>query len=144
MAEILENKNERLEQSELTMPPEQREQLIAGYDRCMEEALKTGNMDMVDYYREKAASLKEAGIQEQQEYWQNKRQQREQEAAELQDRIRQDNIKRRTPNYGMPTTEEGWASKAAQEFKKNGESWYYNVCMTEAAKCHVKEALEGK
>jgi len=36
MAEILENKNERLEQSELTMPPEQREQLNNYISACEE------------------------------------------------------------------------------------------------------------
>ena len=40
-------------------------------------------------------------------------------------------------NYGTPTTEEGWKDQAATEFRKNGESSWYNYCMDQAAKCHV-------
>lgn len=144
MAEAFENKQEIREQAEQTMNAEQRDRLIEEYSRCIEDALREGSLDMVNYYKEKAAALKEARNQERQEYWENKRQQRAQEAAELQQRIQESNIERRTPNYGTPTTEEGWRHQAEIEFSKRGESWYYDVCMKEAAKCHVDEALDGK
>lgn len=148
MAQILESSNEVAERSEMTMTPAERNRLINEYSQCLEDARKAGNMDMVDYYNEKMEPLKEAQKQERQEYWkeywENKRQEIMEESRERQQKMAMDNIKRRTPNYGTPTTESGWADKAANEFRQNGESWYYNVCMNEAAKCHVEEALNKK
>lgn len=148
MAEILENKNELMEQREQTMSDAERNRLIGEYTKCIDDALREADMDTVNYYKEKLAPLKEARDAQRQEYWkeywENKRKEIIQESQERQQRMTQDNIKRRTPNYGTPTTEEGWAREAANEFKQRGESWYYNVCMTEAAKCHVDEALDRK
>lgn len=140
MAEILENKKKDLELAgEMTQAEGNR--MIDEYTAQIDEAMKNGNMDMAEYYREKRESIQEARNQHWKEYWENKKVEIQQEAAERQKRMTEDNIKRRTPTYGMPTTEAGWASKAAHEFEQNGESYFYNVCMKEAAKCHVNEAL---
>lgn len=140
MAEIIDKQQELTEQVEQIMSPEQRNRLIEQYDRSIEDALKEGRTDMAAYYREKARLLKEARIQEQQEYWANKKQALTEEQKQLQKEIQQANIERRTPTYGLPTTERGWLDKAKTEFKNHGESWYYRQCMNNAAKCHV----EGK
>lgn len=148
MAEILENKKELTEAPEQTMSDAERNRLIDEYSKCIDDALKAANPELVDYYKEKMAPLKEAADAQRQEYWkeywENKRQEILQESRERQKQMAADNIKRRTPNYGTPTTESGWADKAANEFRQHGESWYYNVCMNEAAKCHVEEALNKK
>lgn len=68
------------------------------------------------------------------EYWEAKREKIQAEQAE---RNRQQTLRRFEVNYGTPTTEEGWKAKAASEFRKNGESSWYNYCMDQAAKCHV-------
>ena len=71
------------------------------------------------------------------EYWEAKREKIQAEQAE---RDRQQTLRRFEVNYGTPTTEEGWKDKAVAEFRKSGESIWYNYCMEQAAKCHV----EGK
>ena len=144
MAEVLETRNETAEKAAEDLTSAERSRLIDEYNAQIQEALKDGNTDMADYYREKLEPIKEASNRYWKEYWENKRVEIRQENAERQKRMTEENIKRRTPNYGTPTTEDGWASKAASEFEKNGESWYYNVCMKEAAKCHVNEALNKK
>ena len=147
MAEVIDNKNERMEQmekTEQTMSVEECNRLIDEYTKCIDEAMKAGNMDMVDYYKEKREPIKEARNQKWKEHWENRREEIAQEAEELQKKIELGNIERRTPTYGLPTTEEGWRKKAEVEFRKSGESAYYKECMNEAAKYHVKEALDGK
>ena len=68
------------------------------------------------------------------EYWEAKREKIQADQAE---RNRQQILRRANVNYGSPTTEEGWKAKAAAEFRKSGESSWYNYCMDQAAKCHV-------
>lgn len=68
------------------------------------------------------------------EYWEAKREKIQAEQAE---HNRQQILRRANVNYGTPITEEGWKAKAASEFRKNGESSWYNYCMDQAAKCHV-------
>lgn len=144
MAEMIQNRSEVMEQTELTMSPEQRDQLIEQYNQCIDDALKEANMDMVDYYKEKLEPLKEARNREQREYWENKKQQIAEESAQRQKEMQLANIQRRTPTYGMPTTESGWLDWAKNEFRQHGESWYYNQCMKNAAECHVEESFYKK
>lgn len=58
MAEIMEN-TEVIEKAEQTMSPELLEQLQANYQENIQEAMKAGNQDMADYYKEQLAKLKE-------------------------------------------------------------------------------------
>ena len=76
---------------------------------------------------------RESGI-DAKEYWEAKR---EKLQAEQLERNRQQTLRRFDVNYGTPSTEEGWKADAATEYRKNGESSWYNYCMDQAAKCHV-------
>lgn len=140
--EMIGQKAAQLERLDLT--DAERDALIARYNEYSGEWLSKGNGALSKYYTEAARPLKEAQNRERKESWENKGKEYAREAAERQKQMQLDNIKRRTPNYGTPTTEEGWRHQAEVEFRQRGESWYYNVCMTEAAKCHVDEALKGR
>ena len=58
MAEIMENP-EVIEKAEQAMSPELLEQLQANYQENIQEAMKAGNQDMADYYKEQLAKLNE-------------------------------------------------------------------------------------
>lgn len=58
MAEIMETP-EVIEKAEQAMSPELLEQLQANYQENIQEAMKAGNQDMVDYYKEQLAKLNE-------------------------------------------------------------------------------------
>lgn len=141
MAEMIQEQLELAEQQELTMDPELRNQLIEQYDQSLGEATKEGATDMAEYYKEKAAALREAHNQKQLEYWQNKKQAILEEKQQREQEWRMDKAVHGAPDYAGHG---GWREseylyEAEKEYSKNGESAEFDRLMKGAAKAHVRE-----
>ena len=108
MAEIMENP-EVIEKAEQAMSPELLEQLQANYQENIQEAMKAGNQDMADYYKEQLAKLNE-------------------QAA--------DDGGEKLGGWHAGYTENQWRDKAKAEFVKNGNSLKYQQYCDNAVKAH--------
>lgn len=141
MAEMMRMNQEQSERMEQIMDAEQRDRLIEQYNKCIDDALREGQMDMVDYYREQIAPLKEARKQEQQEYWENRKQEIMEQQQKREQQWRMDKAVHGAPDYaGLGGWRESeYIYEAEKEYSKNGESAEYRRLLEGAAKAHVRE-----
>ncbi|MBE5782255.1 MAG: hypothetical protein E7329_02945 [Clostridiales bacterium] len=126
MAQIIES----VEPTEQVIDIEVENPLVLEYTALEQDAANSECSDMAEYYAKK----KQALIEEQQEFYRQKKLKIQAEMDAHQDRINQWKIEN-TPTYGVPQTALEWELQAKGELERNGptDRWRYSLKQADIA-----------
>lgn len=133
MAEII----ERVEPTEQVIDVEVENPLVMEYAALEQDAASSECNDMAEYYAKK----KQALIEEQQEFYRQKKLKIQAEMDAHQDNMDQWKISN-TTTYGMPKHASSWELEARSELERNGATDWYRYAARQADIAWQKELQE--